>query len=474
MAALRLTRWRRTKESPSLGPDFTWLTVGSGISQLGSVSTMAAFPLLALSVMDSPVLAGWVTAAGTFPPLLLQLPAGVLIERSDYRLVMVASQVIRVASALMLLAAFRIFDEPVAALLIAAAVEGTCAVFYATAELTSVPRVVQHQLLPIAIARNEARSQGALSMGRPLGGFLAAIGHYGPSLINLVAGLAALLSVLRMDGRFFRANKPYDTGMINALKVGLSAFWKERFLRAVMFVCIVTNVLFQIVILLFIVLAKQEQRSTLFIGVILAASGIGGLIGAFSARRLIDVNEKLSVRIAPKLSVDIAVKRKLSVLVACSGAWLVLTAIIAFTHHPVAMVIAWGGIGFVGANVNVALNLYQAREIKQHLLARVASASNFISRCSAAAGALCAGYIVSAFGPTRSAEVVFFMMLGLTISVFVLAAGISRQHQATEAKRSRASRLDEPTHATVGHSGDNGQDELSEQDRRYAYPGVPA
>ncbi|MFG2087969.1 MULTISPECIES: MFS transporter [unclassified Spirillospora] len=460
MAALHVRRRWRAKKSPSLGRDFTWLTFGSGVSQLGSVSAMAAFPLLALSVMDSPVLAGWVTAAGTLPPLLLQLPAGVLIERSDYRHVMVATQAIRVASALMLLAAFRMFDEPVAALLIAAAVEGACAVLFATAELTSVPRVVQSQLLPIAIARNEARSQGALSMGRPLGGFLVAVGHYGPLLINLVAGLTALLSVLRMDGRFFRTQIPDDTGMVNALKIGLAAFWNRRFLRAIMFVCIVTNVLFQIVILLFIVLAKQEQRSTLFIGVILAASGIGGLIGAFSARWLITVD------------------RKLSVLVACSGAWLVLTAVIAFTHQPVAMVTAWGGIGFVGANVNVALNLYQASEIEQHLLARVASASNLISRSSAAAGALCAGYIVSACGPTRSAEVVFWLMLGLTVGVFALAIGITCQRRTTapHPEPTIDDRAPEPAYATDRHGRDNGQDAAidPEQDRQYAFPGVPA
>ncbi|URM98612.1 hypothetical protein LUW76_32075 [Actinomadura madurae] len=103
-----------------------------------------------------------------------------------------------------------------------------------------------------------------------------------------------------------------------------------------------------------------------------------------------------------------------------SVAWLVLTGVIAFSTHPDIMVVAWGGIGFVGANVNVALNLYQAWEIDQKLLARVASASSFISRSSAAAGALCAGYIVAHLGPERAADVVFGLMAVLVAVVVVI------------------------------------------------------
>ena len=394
----RLGRRQRT-----LNPDFTWLTLGSGISQLGSVSAMATFPLLALSMSDSPILAGWVTAAGTFPPLLLQLPAGVLIEQSNYRRIMIISQSIRVASALMLLAAFLAFDAPVAALLIAAAVEGTCAVFYGTAELTSVPRVVQHELLPIAIARNEARSQGALSVGRPLGPFLMVVGNWAPSLLNLVAGIAALISVRRLNRHLFEVAGIEETGVVSALKRGLSTLWERRFLRAVVTVCMATNFLFQIVILLFIVLAKDEHRSALFMGFILAASGVGGLVGAFVG--------------ALTAEWQFAARRRRLVLLSWTLAWLALTGVIAFTGRSGIMVFAWGGIGFVGANVNVALNLYQAREIDKRLLARVASTSNFISRGSAGAGALCAGYVVARFGPQQAAYIVFGLMLALTVTV---------------------------------------------------------
>lgn len=391
----------RRKSSPSLGPDFTWLWLGSTISQLGSVSAMAALPLLALSMRDSPVLAGWVTAAGTLPPLLLQLPAGVLVERRSRWHVMLTSLLVRLTSALTLLLAFLLCDDPMGVLVLAAAVEGTCTVFYGTAEITSVPRVVQHELLPVAIAKNEARSQGSLLFGRPFGGLLATAVSWATPLFSLCTGLAAVLSLLKVDKGPLRASTGLEPGMRNALKEGLNSLRKDRFLRNVLTICVVTNFLFQIIILLFVVLAREQHRSALFIGAILAVSGLGGLIGSTAA--------PLVFRIV----------RPRNVIVFSVLAWLALTGVIASGTDAALMVTAWGGIGFVGANVNVALTLYQTSRIDEEVLARVASASTFVTRLSAAVGALCAGYIVSARGPTQSAHWVLLVMLALAAAVVV-------------------------------------------------------
>lgn len=110
-----------------------------------------------------------------------------------------------------------------------------------------------------------------------------AAGNWAPSLLNLVAGIAALISVRRVNSGLFEATSLEETGVVSALKRGLAVLWERRFLRAVVTLCMATNFLFQIVILLFIVLAKEQQKSTLFIGVILAVSGLGGLAAPLSA-----------------------------------------------------------------------------------------------------------------------------------------------------------------------------------------------
>ncbi|MEU9019847.1 MFS transporter [Actinomadura sp. NPDC048394] len=397
----RLRAWLRRKSDHSLGADFTWLWLGSTVSQLGSVSAMAAFPLLALSMQESPVLAGWVTTAGTLPPLLLQIPAGVLVERLSRWRVMQATLVVRLVSALVLLVAFLLWDAPIGVLLAAAAIEGTCTVFYGTAEITSVPRVVQHELLPVAIAKNEARSQGSLLFGRPLGGLLATALSWATPLLSLCTALAAILSLQMVDKSPLGGSLGMKAGMRHALKEGLAALRRDRFLRNVLTICVVTNVLFQIIILLFVVLAREQHRSALFIGAILAVSGLGGLIGSSIAPRVFRI-------IRPR-----------NVILFSVTAWLALTIVIASRANAWLMVTAWGGIGFVGANVNVALALYQASCIDTAILARVASAGTFVTRLSAAVGALCAGYIVSSYGPARSAGWVLVVMIVLTGLVLV-------------------------------------------------------
>jgi MFS family permease len=396
-----LSALKRNYVRGALGSDFAWLWRGSTTSQLGSVSAMAAFPLLALSLDHSPVLAGWVTAATTLPPLLLQLPAGVLIERRSRWRVMIVSQVVRAISAFLLFLALLAFAKPVAALLAAAVVEGICVVFYNTAELTSVPRVVQHELLPIAMAKNEARSQTSLLLGRPVGGLLFAVSRSWPYILDALAGCAAIFSLMKVDKEKLRPLTTAEPGIWRALRKGLKHLLHDRFLRNVLIVCTITNFLFQIVILLFVVLAESQHRSGLFIGIILAASGLGGLIGSFVARW---VFKTLGAR---------------NIIVSCVAAWTLLTGIIAWWHQPVAMLVAWGGVGFVGAHVNVALAIYQSSSIPRELLARVASASSFVTRFAAALGALCAGYVVSAAGPRVAAYAVFWIMILLAAAVGV-------------------------------------------------------
>jgi Major Facilitator Superfamily len=287
----------------------------------------------------------------------------------------------------------------VAALLIAAAVEGICVVFYNTAEVTSVPRIVSHELLPVAIAKNEARSQAALLAGRPLGAMLFAINRGAPYALDVLAGIATILSLRRIDKRRLDSATHTEPGLRPTLRRGLEYLIRDRFLRNVLAICTVTNFLFQITIMYFVVAVKNEHESGFVIGIILAASGFGGLIGA---------------SIAPRVFRFV---RPRNIMFTCVFVWLLFSAVIVQWSGPIAMVVAWGGIGFVGAHVNVALTLYQSSNIGKQLLAHVASASSFVTRCATAVGALCAGYIVSKLGPSKAAELVFG-------SMFVIAAGV--------------------------------------------------
>ncbi|MEV4438739.1 MFS transporter [Streptomyces sp. NPDC049577] len=75
---------------PAPGPlrrnrDFLLLWTGAGLSLLGLRASTAAYPLLMLWYGGSPAGAGLVGAAALLPQLLVQLPAGALVDRWDRR-----------------------------------------------------------------------------------------------------------------------------------------------------------------------------------------------------------------------------------------------------------------------------------------------------------------------------------------------------------------------------------------------------
>jgi MFS family permease len=59
------------------------------VSTVGTRITSVAYPLLVLAITDSPVQAGIVAFAQTLPFVLLQLPAGALVDRWDRKRTMI-------------------------------------------------------------------------------------------------------------------------------------------------------------------------------------------------------------------------------------------------------------------------------------------------------------------------------------------------------------------------------------------------
>ncbi|MGZ3667384.1 MAG: MFS transporter, partial [Ktedonobacterales bacterium] len=75
--------------------DFLLLSIGQAISNVGSGVSGLALPLLVLAITHSPAQAGLVTALEAVPPLLLNLPAGALVDRLDRKRLMLVCDLIR-------------------------------------------------------------------------------------------------------------------------------------------------------------------------------------------------------------------------------------------------------------------------------------------------------------------------------------------------------------------------------------------
>jgi MFS family permease len=404
--------------------DLRLLWTGSTASQLGNMASTVTAPLLALTLTSSPVFAGWVAAAGTLPRILLHLPAGVLADYSNRRRVMVGSMLVRAALAVLMVGCLLVGqggDEGIVYLLpLVSVAQGICVVLYTTAETTAVPWLVRRERLAKAMAGNEARTHVAGLLGRPLGGWLFELGRCWPFLLDVATSVVSALTLLRMrNKRFARAaaGRPLRAAwQIRAFWRGLTFLRHEEFLARVMIVCALANFAFQTLGLTLVLLAHERHLSPLVIGLLIAASGLGGVLGSLMAPRMLR-------RMKPA-----------RLIVAGVWAWLLLSACLTVADHGsllyVAAVLpaAWGGIGFIGAHINVALVLYQASGVPKRLFGRVTSVIRFFSGSTVPLGALAGGYLLALLG-TEGAVVLVAAVVG------VLALAISAPRRPSSVRR---------------------------------------
>lgn len=388
--------------------DFTLLWSASAASQLGGVCAATANPLLALVLTHSPVFAGYVTAASTIPSLLMNLPAGWLVDRVSRRLLMFIGQLGRLAGCVMVVYALAFGGHPKPLLIMAALCEGTFLVLYSAAETAAVQRVVGSTEMSSALAANEARSHLAVMAGKPLGGLLFGLREFYPYYLNLMASTWSVIALLLMGKTNYQpaeAGEPRDTPPRLSFFDGVKTVILSPFLRTVVVVCAVGNFFFQTVVLLLVVLAEQQHLSSARIGLLLAASGVGGLIGSV---------------IAPRAKHFI--KDEQTIIKYCVRAWIALTLIVALSAQPVAGLIAWGGLSVTGGLLNVAIADHQAKRVPEHLLGRVIGINRFLTSGAVPLGALCAGHIVTELRPGPAAWFVC-----LAIALMAPAVGVLLQ-----------------------------------------------
>ncbi|WP_441245333.1 MFS transporter [Kitasatospora sp. McL0602] len=390
--------------------DFLMLWIGAGISMLGLRAGTVAYPLLVVWQGGTPVAAGLVSFAAVLPQLLVQLPAGVAVDRWDRRRVMVACDLVGVL-AMGSVAAMVLHGSLWLPLLMAAAFfEGSAALVYRLAERAAVRNLVRPDQLSAALGQNEARGQAAGLLGGPAGSGLFTLAGWLPFGFTAVAHLAALVTLLLIRKDLQEARTVEPRRVRTEIAEGLAWVWQQRFMRAAVTLIAGSNLLFQILALALVLVVKQHGGSPLTIGLIGMVSGVGGVAGALAGpwcmRRL-----PMSVLICGTLV-----------------AWALLTLPVAFTSGPVQLGALFAGMSFAGALVNVVAGVYQVQVTPDALQGRVTSVFALASSGMNSAGALAGGLLLSALG-TRTTVVGVAAAMALMAVAAVLTPAIRRPPQ---------------------------------------------
>lgn len=378
------------------------------VSATGSQMTQIAFPLLVLALTQSATIAGLAGALRMLPYLLLSLPAGALVDRWDRRRVMIvcdAGRAIALGSIPMALVIGRL---SVLQVCLVALVEGTLFTFFDLAEVAALPGVVSQEEMPAAAAQYYSLTEGVTTLlGPALGGALFAAGRMIPFLFDALSYGASLVALRRLSLPRQVATDEQGTPlnwrtMRADIVESVVWLWRQPLLRTLTALLTLGNFLVAGEALLIIILAERMHASASAIGLMLGLGGVGTVLGALVAEKIV---------------------RRLSFAQAfIGGNWLValvwMLYIIAPTPFALGLVMAM--LGAVYAVINVAQFSYRMSLIPDTLQGRISSIIRLLVY-----GSLPLGLAVTGFFIERSGAVMTVALLGGGLLAVAVLATLS-------------------------------------------------
>ncbi|MEV5895798.1 MFS transporter [Nonomuraea fuscirosea] len=396
---------------------FQMVWIGGAASRLGSEFTRLAMPLLVLALTGSPGLAGVVAGARMVALLLIQLPAGVWVDRWDRRRTLMIAQSFQAAVSALLAVLILTGQVQIWHFVTLAVLDALCAAFIEPVRDTAIRGIVPASQLHSAYAQEESRTHAAGLIGPPLGGLLYTLGRAVPFLAETVTLVAAALfyalakvprrpanqsqTSAREDGE---ERRPIRRGVHREAAEAITWLWRRRGLREVTAAMMVLNLLGGAFLIPLIVLVGERGGGALTTGTVLAALGIGGLAGAL-----------LSGHISRLLPPGILLLAVLTIF----GAALAATALPWGAWWPMVPLVF---ITLSTPSLNVVLNVVIARMVPDKMLGRMGAVLSMGGMALKPFGPVLGGTLAAALGGA-AALVVLGGLLGATAA----AAALSRE-----------------------------------------------
>jgi MFS family permease len=269
--------------------DYRFLWSARAISETGSEVTRLAVPLTAATALHaSPIQMGVLTAASTFPYLLVGLPSGALADRVGRRRpVMTACETVAGLATLSVPAAWLGGLLTIPWLIAAAFVVGVCTVVFRSFNTPHLATVVAEPQRTAALAGFQSVFSIAQIGGPGLAGLLVAL--LTAPIAIVVDGFSFLASALCL--RAIRAPEretgARGTGLGREIAEGLRILTGHAVLRTLCATGMIVNALAAAQLALYVVFAVRVLGLPgSLVGVTAAGFGVGGLLGAVLAPRL--------------------------------------------------------------------------------------------------------------------------------------------------------------------------------------------
>lgn len=267
--------------------DFRWLWLGQLVSKLGSQFNYIALAWLVLQTTGSAVATGGVYLAQVLPNALFGWIAGVPVDRSDRRWLMIHADWLRGVLVLLLPLAYAYGMLSLPLIYAVTFLVSTLSLLFFAAEKSVVPLLVPQEDLTEANAWAEMTEQAGAFAGPVLAGvLLAAL----PSPVDLLyvdaaSFLLSVFTLLAMGWRDPRQASPATAALVlQEAREGMVHLLKDPFLKVVFATAAAVNFLVAPFTVVFPILAERVLHAGSFgFGVLMTAFGGGMLAGSLAA-----------------------------------------------------------------------------------------------------------------------------------------------------------------------------------------------
>ncbi|MEX2245219.1 MAG: MFS transporter [Dehalococcoidia bacterium] len=263
--------------------DFRIMWAGQAVSLCGTWMQVVAQGLLVLQLWDSAFALGAMNFANALPTLLVMLFGGVLADRGDKRRIMLVTQV--VMAALALIVGFLIVADLVQfwLLLVVAGVAGVAIGYDMPAAQAFLPELVPPEKIGQVVALNSSTFHGSRMVGPALaGGIIAASSLSVAYFLNAASFVAVILALMVVRSRPVRQAAGHGMSAIHGLREGLRHARGRPNLQALLLLTgLNTAFLFPSMAILSAFYVKDVlDQGEVVLGLLFMASGIGSVVGA--------------------------------------------------------------------------------------------------------------------------------------------------------------------------------------------------
>jgi MFS family permease len=384
---------------PELGTDFRRIFPASIISNLGDGAMAAAGPLLVASITAQPAAVGAAAFIQQLPWLLFALFSGVLVDRLDRRLMIVAADTFRALVLVALGVAVLLNTAPLWAVYTALFLLGTAETLADNASGALLVSAVPKEHLGKANARLFASATVLQQLGGPpLGALLFAAGAGIPLVFDAVTFAAAATLVARVAVRPPLPDPSTRAALLHDVREGVRWLWQHSGVRTLALSILVMNITFCAAFATWVLFARERLGlSETQFGLLVAVGAVGGVVG-------MPTYHFLEPRVGPVtlLRAGLIIETAVHLVLALTrNPWIAGATMAVFGVHAV----VWGIVSTTTRQLVTPDNL-MGRVNSVYLLASVGGA---------AVGSALGGVLAQQFGLAAPFAIAFVAMVVMTL-----------------------------------------------------------